>query len=185
MKRTLAALFSLMVMGQIAQAAPYYTGIGCNEEGTKCIAGKPSGRVLKWSKKGTTQELGERCEKFLDNIEARKKVIAKSRKVELKYKEFHYSWSSELQANGQAKIICSVEIHSEVPDVKIKAKIEQKMFWVCDNKESVGICKHYMSECEAARDQLLRDPSVLDATIYKGASLLQGELCEIAAARFK
>ncbi|WP_374078217.1 hypothetical protein [Bdellovibrio bacteriovorus] len=185
MKKTLAALFSLLALSSVAQAAPYYTGVGCNEEGTRCTFGKPSKRVLNWSKKGTVQELGERCEKFLGNIEARKKEIAKNQKVELKYKNFTYSWSRDLQENGQAKIICRVEIHSELPDVKIESKIEKKFFWVCDNKDSAGICAHYMSECEAARDEALRDPEVLDSTIYFGGSLLQGQICEIVTAKFK
>ncbi|WII72144.1 hypothetical protein QJS83_16905 [Bdellovibrio sp. 22V] len=185
MKKTLAALFSLMMLGNIAQAAPYYTGVGCNEDGTRCTFGKPSGRVLNWSKKGTVQELGERCEKFINNIESRKNEIAKSQKVDLKYKNFTYSWSSEIEANGQAKIICRVELHSEIPTVKFDSKIVKKFFWVCENKDSAGICAHYFNECEAARDEALRSSDVLDATIYTGASLLQGQLCEIVTVKFK
>ncbi|XGC79385.1 hypothetical protein ACES2L_08590 [Bdellovibrio bacteriovorus] len=184
MKMTSAILLALVVFSNIAQAAPRYTGIGCNDDGTKCIAGKPSKRVLKWSKKGTVDELGQKCEKFLANIEARKNVIAKNRNVQLKYENFVYSWSRDLEANGQAKIICEVELHSET-NVKFESKIVKKFYWVCENEDSAGICKNYFSDCEKARDQQLKDPSVLDATIYTGATILQGPLCEIATVRFK
>lgn len=185
MKKTLAALFSLLALSSVAQAAPYYTGVGCNEEGTRCTFGKPSKRVLNWSKKGTVQELGERCEKFINTIEARKNEIAKSKKVELKYKNFTYSWSNDIQEDGRAKIVCRVELHSELPDVQFDSKIVKKFFWVCENKDSAGICAHYEDECQAARNEALRDTEVLDATIYRGASLLQGEICEIVTVKFK
>ncbi|MEK2644497.1 hypothetical protein [Bdellovibrio sp. BCCA] len=185
MKKTLAALFSLLALSSVASAAPYYTGVGCNEEGTRCTFGKPSGRVLNWSKKGTVQELGERCEKFINNIEARKNEIAKSQRVELKYKNFTYGYSQDIQEDGRAKIICSVELHSEVPEVKFDSRIVKKFFWVCESKDSAGICAHYVSECEAARDEALQDKNVLDATIYRGASLLQGSICEVVTVKFK
>lgn len=185
MKKTLAALLCVLALGNVAQAAPYYTGVGCNEEGTRCTFGKPSGRVLNWSKKGTVAELGERCEKFINHIEARKNEIAKSKKVELKYKNFTYSWSRDIQADGRAKIICNVELHSELADVKFDSRIAKKFYWVCENKDSAGVCAHYMSECEAAREEALRDGEVLDATIYLGASLLQGQICEVATVKFK
>lgn len=184
MKKTLAVLF-LLVAGNIAQAAPYYTGVGCNEEGTRCTFGKPSGRVLNWSKKGTVQELGERCEKFIANIDARKNEIAKSQRVELKYKNFTYRWTNDVQEDGRAKIVCSVELHSELADVKFDSKIVKKFYWVCENKDQGGVCAHYFDECETARDEALRDSSVLDATIYRGASLLQGSICEIVTVKLK
>ncbi|KHD88446.1 MAG: hypothetical protein OM95_09625 [Bdellovibrio sp. ArHS] len=184
MKKTLAVLFLLMA-GNMAQAAPYYAGVGCNEEGTRCTFGKPSGRVLNWSKKGTIQELGERCEKFINNIEARKNEISKSQKVELKYKNFTYSWSNEIQEDGRAKIVCAVELHSELPEVKFETKSVKRFFWVCENKDSAGVCAHYFDECEAVRDEALRDGSVLDATIYRGGSLLQGNICDIVTVKFK
>lgn len=185
MKKTLATLFSLMILGNIAQAAPYYSGIGCNEEGTRCTFGKPSGRVLNWSQKGTVQELGEKCEKFIENIEARKNEIAKSRKIELKYKNFTYGFTRDVQADGRAKIVCSVELHSELADVKFDSKITEKFYWVCENKDSAGICAHYMDECEASRQNALRSSDVLDAKIQLGASLLQGQICEVVTVKFK
>ncbi len=185
MKKFMAVVLGLIAFSQSTFAAPYYTGIGCNAEGTACTFGKPSKRVLNWSKKGTIAELGAKCEKFLENIETRKNVIAQNQPVVLQYKNFHSSWSSESEPTGQAKIICKVEIHSELENVKIISKTYKSMNWVCDNEQQAGICKHYMRECEAARDQALQDSRVLDATIYLGSSLAQGQICYVAAATFK
>jgi hypothetical protein len=185
MKKLIAIAISLMTFSQVVSAAPYYTGVGCNAEGTKCTFGKPSKRVLNWKKQGTIAELGKKCEKFLENIEARKNVIAQHRPAVLEYRNFHYSWSKKIDAEGQAQIICEVELHSELENVKIVSETYQKFYYVCENAEQAGICKHLRSECEAVRDQALRDPSVLDATVYNGSSLAQGDICYIATAKFK
>lgn len=185
MKKKIAALLSLLMLGSIAHAAPYYTGVGCNETGDRCIFGKPSKRVLQWSRKGTTQELGERCEKFIESIDARKKDIASKRAFELEYKKFTYSWSSEIDNNGRAKIICSVELHSELENVKIIGQKVKSLFWVCENKDDAGICKNYESDCERIRQEALKGENVLDATIYRGGSLLQGNICDIYTATVK
>lgn len=181
--KKLAAVLSLLLLANVAHSAPYYTGVGCNEEGTRCTFGTPSKRVLNWSRKGTTKELGEKCEKFLQNIEDRKNEIAKSKNVVLKYKNFTYSWSRDLEENGQAKIVCNVEIHSELADVKVVPQTSKEFFWVCENEQSAGICRHYMSECEQARQEALKGVNVLDATIYMGGSLLQGVICTVATAK--
>lgn len=185
MKKTLATLISLMMLGSIAHAAPYYTGIGCNEAGDRCTFGKPSKRVLQWSRKGTTQELGERCEKFIQNIDTRKKDIASKRALELEYKKFTYSWSSDIDANGRAQIICNVELHSELENVKIVGYKVKSLFWVCESQDSAGICKNYASDCEQIRQEALKGENVLDATIYRGGSLLQGNICDIVTATVK
>lgn len=186
MKKTLWTFLGLLMASASVQAAPYYVGPGCNAEGTKCLFGKPSGRVMKWSKKGTIDELGARCEKFLSNIENRKNEIAKTHNVVLKYKDPVAYWSRDVdENNGQAKIVCSVELHSELPNVKLDGKIIKKLFWVCENEDTPGVCAHYERECEAARDEALKDKEVLDATIYRGASLVQGSICEITTVKFK
>lgn len=185
MKNILAALVSVIAFSQVVTAAPYYSGIGCNAEGTKCAFGKPSKRVLSWSKQGSVTELGNKCEKFLSNIEARKNVIAQNQNVVLAYKNFTYSWSNKIDSNGQAQIICQVELHSELENVKIVSETYKKLNWVCETKEQPGICAHLRSECEALRDQALTDNAVLDATIYSGGSLAQGDICYVATAKFK
>lgn len=185
MKKIVTALISLMAFSQVVSAAPYYTGVGCNAEGTTCTFGKPSKRVLNWTKQGTITELGNKCEKFLANIEARKSVIAQQQQVVLGYKNFTYSWSKKIDANGQAQIICHVELHSELENVKIISETYKKFNWVCETKDQPGICAHLRSECEAARDQALQNPEVLDATIYNGGSLAQGDICYVATAIFK
>lgn len=185
MKTLLAAFISLVTFSQVVSAAPYYTGVGCNAEGRNCVFGKPSKRVLNWSKQGTIAELGSKCEKFLANIEARKNIIAQNQAVVLAYKNFTYSWSKKIDAQGQAQIICQVELHSELENVKIVSETYKKMNWVCDSKEQPGICAHLRSECEAVREQALQDSTVLDATIYNGGSLAQGDICYIATAKFK
>lgn len=186
MKKSLTALVALFLLSSIGQAAPYYTGIGCNEEGTSCIAGKPSKRVLQWSRKGTVDELGSRCEKFFENLEQRQRVIGSQRAIDLKYKNFTFSWvAGDLDQNGHAKIRCSIELHSEIADVKIVGEKVKSLYWVCENENSGGICKNYESDCETLRQQTLKDPTVLDATIYRGASLMQGNICDVVAARFK
>lgn len=185
MKKFVAALISVVAFSQVVTAAPYYTGVGCNAEGTKCTFGKPSKRVLNWTKQGTVSELGNKCEKFLANIEGRKNIIAQNRPVVLDYRNFTYSWAKKIDQNGQAEIICQVEIHSELENVKIVSETYKKLNWVCDTKDQPGICAHLKSECEALRDQALQDSTVLDATIYKGGSLAQGEICYVATAKFK
>lgn len=185
MNKMLSLLFALLVVSPGALAAPYYTGLGCNEEGTRCTFGTPSGRVLNWSKKGTIEELGPRCEHFINNIEARKNIIAQSQDVELQYRNFTYGYSTELDKNGHAKIVCNVELHSELKDVKIEGRLVKSLNWVCSSKKSGGPCAHYLKECESLRDQALRDSSVLDATIYFGGSLLQGNTCDVVTAKFK
>lgn len=185
MRKMMGLVLCWLMVSGVSQAAPYYTGVGCDEQGLNCTFGKPSGRVLNWSKKGTVAELGERCEKFITAIENRKNEIAKSRKIDLKYKNFTYSWSNDIQADGRAKIICRVELHSELPDVKLESKTVKNLFWVCENENSGGICRHYMKECEALRDQALNDKDVIDSTIYMGGSLLQGTICTVATAKVK
>ncbi len=177
--------FSLLALSGGAYGAPYYAGIGCNAEGTRCTFGKPSERVLNWSKRGTAQEMGDRCQKFINQIEARKSEIAKARPVVMNYKNFTYRYSQDLDENGHAKIVCQVELHSEIPDVKFDSQSVKRFFWVCQEKNSHGPCAHAWSECEAARDEALLDKDVLDATIYVDASLLQGNMCEIATVKFK
>lgn len=186
MKKSLTALVALFLLSSIGHAAPYYTGVGCNEEGTSCTFGKPSKRVLQWSRQGTVEEMGPRCEKFFANIDARQRVIGTQRNIELKYKNFNYSWiAGQVDENGQAKIRCHIELHSEIADVKIVGEKVKSLFWVCPDQGAVGICKNYESDCEAIRQQALKDPTVLDATIYRGGSLLQGNICDVVAAKFK
>lgn len=185
MKKIISALISVVAFSQVVTAAPYYTGVGCNAEGTKCTFGKPSKRVLDWTKQGTIAELGSKCEKFLAHIEARKNVIAQNRPVVLNYKNFTYRWSNKIDASGQAEIVCRIELHSELEDVKIISETYKKLNWVCETKDQPGICAHLRSECEALRDETLQDSTVLDATIYKGGSLAQGEICYVVTAKFK
>lgn len=185
MKKNLVLAFALLILGSLSQAAPYYTGVGCDEEGLNCTFGRPSDRVVRWSRMGTVQELGERCEQFIRGIDERRNEITKSQNFDLKYKKFTYSWSNEIQADGRAKIICSVELHSELPEVKLETKKFKDFFWVCENEDSAGICRHYMRECEAARVEALKGENVLDATIYRGGSLLQGNICTVATVKVK
>lgn len=180
----LATIF-LTILASTAQAAPYYTGVGCNEEGTRCTFGRPSGRVINWSKKGTVEDMGERCEKFIANIESHKNEIAKHRKLDIKYKNFTYYRSNEIESNGRAKIVCGIEIHSELPEVKLESRIYKNFYWVCQNESSNGICHHTMSECEAARAEAEKGADVLDATIYMDGSLLQGVICTVTTAKVK
>jgi len=184
MTKSVALFLSILVLSNITLAAPYFVGIGCNKEGTHCAFGTPSGRVLKWSQTGTTQELGDRCEKFIQNIENRKNEIAQYKNLHLEYRKFSFNWSNEIESNGHAKIICRVEIHSELPTVKLETKIYKKFFWVCDENDS-GICQHTLDECEAARLEALKEKYVLDATVYRSASLLQGQICNVTTARVK
>ena len=167
------------------QAALYYIGVGCNEEGTNCLFGLPSNRVLNWTSKGTAQELGEHCENFIANIEARKIELGKNQDLVLKYKNFTRSLTSEIQENGQAKIICSVEIHSERADVKVISQTYRTLNWVCENEQSAGICNHYLKECEDLRQASFSEPGVLDSAIFWGGSLLQGTRCIIGMAKIQ
>jgi hypothetical protein len=184
MKKTLLMIaLSLLTLNSVSQAAPYYAGIGCDEEGLRCTFGKPSGRVLKWSKTGTAQELGQQCEHFLNNIETRKNNIAKEMPLVLKYKNYTYSWSNEVQADGRAKINCNIEIHSELAEVKVQMHKVKDFFWTCDDDRSAGPCAHTMSECERVRDEALSGENVLDSRIYMGGSLLQGRICTVVTAR--
>lgn len=186
MKMVAMIFVSLMTFVSVSHAAPYYTGVGCNKEGTHCIFGRPSGRVLNWSKKGTVEDMGERCEKFIANIEAHKNDIAKHRKIDIRYKNFTYFWSRDIQPNGRAKIVCNVEIHSELPNVKIEGRIYKNFYWTCENESNKDFtCHHTMSECEAARAEAEKGQDVLDATIYMDASLLQGVICTVATAKVK
>lgn len=185
MKKTLIHIFSIMAFTQTTQAAPYYEGPGCNEDGTRCIFGTPSGRVLNWSKMGTVEDLGERCEKFISDIENRKNEIVKERDdVVLQYRNFTLSWSRDLDSKGRAKLICSVELHSEIAHVKMEGRTIKTLNWVCIDRNAGGVCAHYLDECEAMRDEALKDKTILDATIYFNGSLLQGTTCDIVISRF-
>jgi hypothetical protein len=168
MKKAISMLSMMMILTGIAQAAPYYTGPGCNEEGTSCLFGTDSGRVVEWRKKGTLDEMGQGCEKFINRIEERKNEILKSQ-----------------QTRQIQDVQCKIELHSELPDVKFEHKMIKRFFWVCDDDSSGGICGARMKDCVAARDQALQDPEVLDATIYLDASLLQGRMCEVVTVKFK
>lgn len=185
MKKHILLMISMMFLAPWTHAAPYYTGVGCDEEGLRCTFGTPSGRVLEWSRKGTVQEMGERCEKFINEIDARRAQIAQRRNLDLKYKKFTAQWSNEIQADGRAKIICRIELHSELPEVKIEGKKFKNYNWVCDDENSPGICRHYMRECEEARREALKGEDVLDATIYLGGALLQGMTCTVVTATVK
>lgn len=183
MKKTFFAAGILMFGMLCAQAAPYYEGPGCDENGENCYFGTPSERVSHWFKKGTVQELGERCDKFIRNIDERKKKITENIPLDLAYKKFTYRWSDEVQPDGRAKIVCSVELHSENAQVKLPGTVEARFFWTCENESSSGLCLHYVKECEDARDEALKGEDVLDARIQFGASLLQGVICEVATVR--
>lgn len=185
MRYSIFSLISLFLVAQNISAAPYYQGVGCNEEGTRCTFGTPSERVLVWSQTGTVQELGERCEGFITQIENRKQDIAKSMAIDIQYRNFTYRWSNEIQSDGRAKIICRVELHSELENVKLEFKTVKKFNWVCENKNSEGVCAHYFDECEAAKLEALKGENVLDAAIVKGGALFQGQTCNIVIAKIK
>jgi hypothetical protein len=185
MKKAISMLSMMMILTGIAQAAPYYTGPGCNEEGTSCLFGTDSGRVVEWRKKGTLDEMGQGCEKFINRIEERKNEILKSQHVVLKYRNFTARLMRDPQTRQIQDVQCKIELHSELPDVKFEHKMIKRFFWVCDDDSSGGICGARMKDCVATRDQALQDPEVLDATIYLDASLLQGRMCEVVTVKFK
>ncbi|AHI06234.1 hypothetical protein BDW_08670 [Bdellovibrio bacteriovorus W] len=180
MKKILMIL-SLLLTSSLVHAAPYYEGPGCDAEGNRCLFGRPSDRVVFWSKSGSVETLGSRCELFIQNIQSRSKTMPNSKNMVLDYRNFTYSWTNVIDANGRANIRCHVEIHSENPNYRFKFKSVIKKNWVCESKSDAGICRNYLSDCVKARDQAMKDPAVLDATIYRDASLLQGSMCSVSA----
>src|SRR5690606_33248727 len=111
----------------------------------------------------------------------RSKKMPNSKNMVLDYRNFTYSWTNVIDANGRANIRCHVEIHSENPNYRFKFKSIIKKNWACESKDSSGICRNYLSDCVKAREQALKDPAVLDATIYRDAYLLQGSMCSVSA----
>jgi hypothetical protein len=166
--------FSLAALG-----APEYEGPGCDEQGNHCIFGTRSNRVEKWFKVGTTQELGKRCEKFIENIESRKNTIAANIPFVLNYHDFRAHWTNRIQADGQALINCSVDLHSETKDIKFETRIIKSFNWVCENENSSGICLHYLAECTDLAKASLIQNEVLDSRVQFGSSLLQGYICQV------
>lgn len=173
-------ILSLLLTSSFANAAPYYEGPGCDAEGNKCLFGRPSDRVVMWSKSGSIDDLGSRCEIFIKNIQSRAKKMPNSQNMVLDYRNFTYSWTQKIDKNGRADIRCNVEIHSENANYRFKFKAVTKKLWVCENKDDAGICRNYFSDCEKAREQALKDPSFLDVTIWRDGSLLQGNMCTVA-----
>ncbi|MCB0369216.1 MAG: hypothetical protein KDD45_07100 [Bdellovibrionales bacterium] len=180
----LKLLLSIFILSLSTIAAPPYEGIGCDKDGEYCILGKPTGRVLKWIKIGTIAELGSLCENFINQIENRKNEILKDHLVDLKYKNFSYRWHHELDSNGHAKIVCSVQLNSEIETVKFETNNVQSFNWVCKDNDSDGICLHHENECQQALEKQLSKPEILDAAIYRGASLFQGSICTITTVKF-
>lgn len=180
MKKVLMIL-SLLLTSSLVNAAPYYEGPGCNADGTRCLFGLPSDRVVYWTKSGSVDDLGSRCELFIQNIQSRSQKLPNSKGLVLDYRNFTYSWTQVIDNNGRANIRCRVEIHSENPKYRFKFKSIIKKNWVCESKSDAGICRNYLSDCVKAREQALKDPAVLDATIYRDASLLQGSMCSVSA----
>jgi hypothetical protein len=125
--------------------------------------------------------MGQKCSKFMDEIDQKRQNIQKElgSDFELRYKKFRYSWVPPIDKNGEASIRCSVELHSENAQYLFAKKTYDKLFWVCDNEESVGICAHYRRECKKMADELSTAPMSLGSEIDEISSLLQGDSCYI------
>lgn len=176
----------ILWIGQ-AIAAPAYVGPGCDSEGKGCLWGRASQRVNVWSTTGSTLELGNRCELFFQKIQEKKKQIISNVAPDLvlEYRNFTYSWTDRVDADGRADIRCSIEIHSENPKYLLVSKNVESYFWVCDKANDPGICNHTYSECEQKVNESLSGEKVLAARMTFGASLLQGQICYANALSIK
>lgn len=168
----------------LSQAAPYYTGVGCDESGTRCLFGTRSEQVLDWFEDGTSDYLGERCEHFMARIAEKKKQLEAyfGSDLVLNFKKFTLIKMPQISSNGQA-IRCSIEIHSENPQFLIQAKRVRSFNWVCADDEKSLPCRHRISECVAAADGARGDRDVLTTATWGGASLLQGQICTAVKAK--
>jgi hypothetical protein len=180
-------IFSMVIWSTHAIAAPAYVGPGCDSEGKGCLFGRPSQRVQEWSSTGSTAELGSQCEVFLQRIQEKKKQIIETAAPDfvLEFRNFTYSWTNKVDSNGRADIRCSIELHSENPKYLLVSKNEQSFFWVCNNSDDPGICRHTYAECEQTAKENLSKENVLATRMTYGASLVQGQICYANSLKIK
>lgn len=168
----------------LGQTAPYYTGVGCDESGTRCLFGTRSEQVLDWFEDGTSDYLGDQCQHFMTRIADKKKQLEArfGSDFVLRFKKFTLARMPQISGNAQA-IRCSIEIHSENPQFLIQAKRVRSFNWVCADGDQRLQCRHQVSECVAAADGAREDQDVLTTAAWGGASLLQGQICTAVKAQ--
>ncbi|MCB0392343.1 MAG: hypothetical protein KDD58_13705 [Bdellovibrionales bacterium] len=188
----LTILSVLVFLSLSLPAAPYYEGIGCNDEGKNCLIGWPTNRVLTWSRWGPIIELGEKCESFFSNLDKELKIIENELNLNnlFTYKKFNYSHITDPYSGGAHAIRCQIDIHSDNPNIKIYEEFGESQYWltykldreqvdVCHRDPNAKKCKDNLKQqCELQRQQVLNsDLLAADIHITLDATLTQGNIC--------
>ncbi len=182
---TAQALILLSFFSNIAFAAPYYQGIGCNADGTSCLLGVPTHRVTVWYETGKKNDLGEQCENFIARTTQRVQALkaALGDVVDLQYKNFSAAEVTDSATGIKSNIECSVQIHSENANLLLKDQLGKRHFWTCKDKSQPGVCRTEQSTCDQDLAEALKDPTLLQAKVVISGSVLQGVICQVSGIR--
>lgn len=174
--------------------APYYKGIGCNEQGRNCFFGIPSGQVLEWSRAGHADELGHRCEIFLKELkEGLERVeMTHSLKGNFSLKKPTYSPLENPWTKKVVGKVCRVEIHSESPNVRVLSRVGGKKYWIYNDVDASScidkktgqsdescVDRAYQAQCLDSLTAIKSEPLAVAPYVSLSWSLTQGDMCRV------